>query len=107
MTITEFLVEIERVRGEPCPGVWGGEGARFHLTDECIESDNEDCLISEVAWRQDNEICEIDVHARGKKLGLNSRTIKSIIDAADGRTNGRLRKRLLKACGIQSNCEPS
>lgn len=101
MTITEFLTELERVCREPCRGCLGDEGARFRLNGDFIESDEEYCPISEVAWRQDDEITEIDVFARGGKLGLRSRDIRAIINAADGKTNGRLRQKLLVACGIQ------
>jgi hypothetical protein len=103
MTIPEFLAEVERVRCEPCRGVYNDTGARFHVEDgKYIQSDEELCPIHEVAWRQDEEVSGEDVYEKGRKLGLSDRSIQAIIQAADGKTSGRLRQKLLKACGIKA-----
>jgi hypothetical protein len=64
-----------------------------------IDSANEQCPIYELAYR----LCDFDwedVFQAGEALGLNRRSIRAIMNAADNKTHGPLRKRLLRACSL-------
>lgn len=87
MTFPQFLKELADVQ------------ATWRLEDGCITSDNDTCPINEVA---DQEVGDNgDVFENGERLGLSRRTVSAIINAADNRTHGKYRRKLLKACGLK------
>lgn len=100
MTIAQFMKEIESIRGEAFAFECGGKPmySEFRLNaDSHIESSNEMCPIAELAMQR--YVNGEDYWDEGLKLGLSNKAVRAITQAADGKP-GRLRQRLLKACGI-------
>jgi hypothetical protein len=97
ISIADFLEMIERSN---LTWVLEDQGPDSLPCVTCEDTDS--CPLHAIYDESETEDDEdpVDYFEKGTLLGLRRRDVQAIADAADGRKNGRLRKRLLKACGL-------
>ena len=95
MTYKQFLQLLSEVAAS--------EGWR--IQQGCIINDNDHCPIEAVydnGFDSEEGECTLSYWEKGKSLGLQRKTMKRIISAADGRPEAdkKTRIQLIKTCGI-------